>query len=356
MKPPSFLTRSIWQATSNRVRIRTSRSRLNKNWIVEIDQPLVWICQLSRSGGTMLLRLLDGHPQVHAVPKPFSVRASGAAWPMEGELSIKSLRRKLDMSAINGSGLVKRSSNIEQSTIPIYFDGKWYREICRSLSMNAKTSERNIGSRQSVSIVFTAFFNAWRNYQNLYGEKKYVVGHGILGPSSDLIEGFYNFRACYPDGYWIFMMRSPDDWLASMALLKNAPANYGDITTSIAHYSRTYRCVAKLIRERGFVPIIFDDFVMHANTSTALASFLGLTSSPALEVTSSNGIPVTQNSSHQASRLSKIDPTRTGRGAEFRELYAHRQGYSDCVDAYESCLKTLNEVGGCEWLLRSRAD
>ena len=39
--------------------------------LVRVDQPLVLITQVQRSGGTLLQRLLDGHPQCHVLPFQF---------------------------------------------------------------------------------------------------------------------------------------------------------------------------------------------------------------------------------------------------------------------------------------------
>jgi hypothetical protein len=36
--------------------------------VVWVDQPLALISQLPRSGGTLLTRLFDGHPECHSVP------------------------------------------------------------------------------------------------------------------------------------------------------------------------------------------------------------------------------------------------------------------------------------------------
>src|SRR5207244_13140535 len=44
-----------------------SLGRLREN-VVPVDQPLALICQAQRSGGTLLGRLFDGHPQCHAHP------------------------------------------------------------------------------------------------------------------------------------------------------------------------------------------------------------------------------------------------------------------------------------------------
>ena len=40
--------------------------------LVPVDQPLVLITQAPRSGGTLLMRLFDGHPACHAIPHELS--------------------------------------------------------------------------------------------------------------------------------------------------------------------------------------------------------------------------------------------------------------------------------------------
>ena len=40
-----------------------------KQWIVEINQPLVIISEAQRSGGTLLSQLLDGHPECYSHPE-----------------------------------------------------------------------------------------------------------------------------------------------------------------------------------------------------------------------------------------------------------------------------------------------
>ena len=55
--------------------------------LVGVDQPLVLVSQIPRSGGTLLMRLLDGHPQCHTVPHEYGIR-----WPKESVLGASAER------------------------------------------------------------------------------------------------------------------------------------------------------------------------------------------------------------------------------------------------------------------------
>ena len=50
--------------------------------LVEVDQPLVLISQIQRSGGTLLSQLFDHHPQLHAHPHELHTgHPNKEAWP-----------------------------------------------------------------------------------------------------------------------------------------------------------------------------------------------------------------------------------------------------------------------------------
>src|SRR5207244_11583723 len=55
------------------------RTRLQH--LVEVREPLVFVSQIQRSGGTLLSRLLDGHPECHA--HPYEARLGHKSkWPV----------------------------------------------------------------------------------------------------------------------------------------------------------------------------------------------------------------------------------------------------------------------------------
>ena len=60
--------------------------KLNHEWIKEVKENIVWMCQLPRSGGTLLLRLFDSHPEIHNYSVVFGFNTEGRIWPEEKEL------------------------------------------------------------------------------------------------------------------------------------------------------------------------------------------------------------------------------------------------------------------------------
>lgn len=325
----------------NRIRLYTHRTRLIESWIVPVDQPVVWIAQLPRSGGTMLSRLFDGHPETHVIPKPSSFGGNKSiAWPDNETISPVGIRRKLDMSAVSGSEFRKKSSNVEQVSVPIYFDGLWYRRICAVWKPNVPAASR---VRNQLATIFTAFFNAWRNYQNLYGEKRYVVVQSIIDPSIDFKKTYDNFRAAYPDGYWIFSFRPPEDWLTSIAKLSNTRAEYGGTSEEMAAYATAYENAAQLIGEPGFIGIDFRDFVAKGESSikSLACDRLGLYPDSALFKTTTNRLPAFQNSSHNVEKQSVVDPTRAHAGKKMLDQLKMFEEFDNCVDAYSKCIALL---------------
>jgi len=313
------------------------RTRLAEDLIEPVDQPVVWICQLPRSGGTMLARLFDNHPQLHVIPKPVAMcAAGGAAWPDEATFSPERIRRILDMSALHGKFLYKKASNIDQTGVPIYFDAVWYRRIYRTWKPETQ-SENKV--RNVLAVLFTAYFNAWRNYQNLYGDKRYVVVQTAIGCMTDLEQSYRNFRTTYPDGHWIFSFRPPEDWLASISRLKHSPGpELESIENAINVYRRVYESAARLIGREGFIGIDFRDFVRGGKDSVvSLARRVGCETHPSLLQTTMNSVTMTQNSSHAVAPCAAVDPSCVGAGRDMMDEFAAYSEYKACVDIYEQC-------------------
>ena len=82
----------------------------------------------------------------------------------------------------------------------------------------------------------TSYFNAWLDYQNLYGgERLWVSGFGAgLGLGADNQRGFFED---YPDGRLILVVSGPDpsleDWAARAESLLEAKRTYGDRLTIV---------------------------------------------------------------------------------------------------------------------------
>ena len=264
-----------------------------------ITQPVIWICQPPRSGGTLLLRLFDGHPQVHVRPMPLTFR-NDVPWPKTPE--VRTLKTTFTMQQFSRRGFVKRASNRAQGLVPIYFDRLWYKTIYSNSKID--------NPRDVFNALATASFNAWRNYQNLYGAKKYVLFH-----TASALEGIKNFSQIYPDGHVIFIARNPLDWLASATKLRKSSRYEGDLDQALLDYISCYENVPE-----SAIVIDFDKLILEPkNTLTRLCEYIGIEYWPTFETTTANSIPVSANSSHGGGQRYSPDPQIIGRGSYIRK-------------------------------------
>ncbi len=291
------------------------------DWVRPVREPVVWICQAPRSGGTLLLRLLDSHPQLHGYPSVFGFSNPEMIWPSSEELSAPRERllsdtfAKMSLAKFDRTGMAKQSSNMVQDVYPIYFDQNWYETIFTAL-------HREAGDRQRFDTVFTAVFNAWRNYQSLYFEKKYVVGHMTMRWSQlpHYIENFRRFQLTYPDGYMVFMTREPDDWMASYTGLKKATPYSGDPREAADFYKAYYRQALELTASGRLIVLRFRDLLMNGEAAMGeLAERLGIDWNPLLLRPTFNGAPWYQNSSFERKRIAEIDTGILGQGKTLAE-------------------------------------
>lgn len=288
------------------------RNRMVPEWVVPVDQPVVWVCQPARSGGTMLIRLFDGHPQVHVRPVPVNFGRS-RGWPDDPIRDLAKLRGIFSLARFNRRGFAKGASNEVQDAMPVYFDERWFRTI---LARGLRTASTG---RQIFDALNTATFNAWRNYQNLYGPKNNVVFHSVLNPDVGLGVAYENFFQSYPDGYVIFTARNPEDWLASAVKLEKSNRYIVDMETALDSYVKYFTAIKQSADERVIV-LEFDDLVRHPrNNLERLCQRFGIQYRETLETTTMNRMPLSPNSSYETAKAFAPDLSVLGRGAAIRE-------------------------------------
>ena len=81
----------------------------------------------------------------------------------------------------------------------------------------AQIRQRAAGASSQRAILdayFTAFFNAWLDYQDLYTEKRWVVG--FTPKLSSRPESVARYFGDYPDGRLISSIRDPHSWFVSL--------------------------------------------------------------------------------------------------------------------------------------------
>lgn len=290
--------------------------KFKREWIKTVTEEVVWICQLPRSGGTLLLRLLDSHPEFHCHPAVFGFTNDDRIWPYPEEFEkakdnvLESIFSYMSLEKFHLRGLWKQLSNMKQEIYPIYFSGRWYREIFK-LYLNGNKP------RNYFDAFFTALFNAWRNNQNLYGNKKYIAGQMTLRKPELYRKNFENFRTAYPDGKMIFIIRKPDDWLAS-ALNLRVSTPYSDVPVEIMKEYKVHLWQAvEMAKDDSFIVFKFEDLVLKPRRIvSALAERLGIAWNESLLLPTCNGAPFYQNSSFELQRKAFVDTSVLGKGKE----------------------------------------
>jgi hypothetical protein len=317
--------------------------KFRQDWIKEVTEDILWICQLPRSGGTLLLRLLDSHPEFHCYPAVISFPNDSRVWPHPSEIkragdnTLGAIFSNMNLEKFHLQGLRKQSSNMQQEIYPIYFSARWYREIFH-LYLKANQSRKIKKERKLFDSFFTAVFNAWRNNQNLYGDKKYIAGQMTLRKPELYKTNYENFKFVYPKGKMIFILRKPDDWLASAYKLKTSTPYTGIPEEIINDYKTHLKQVLEMVKDESFILFKFEDFILKPRKMmTALADKLKISWNESLLTPTFNGAPFYPNSSFRLKRKAVIDPGVIGRGKQLPKTVLAAID-KECLDLYKKVL------------------
>lgn len=189
---------------------RIIRQRLE--YPIVVNQPLVLISQAVRSGGTLLSRLFDSHPELHTYAFELHIGfPESHNWPSfdldepNPDVWFQQLyHRSLHIMAHKGH----RASHIDEM-LPFFHIPPFQRDIFEAQLLGKITSQRQI-----LDAYMTSYFNAWLDNHNLYtGPKKYVSG--FVPRLSSNIDSVRHFFEDYPDGRFISIVRDPRDWFVS---------------------------------------------------------------------------------------------------------------------------------------------
>jgi sulfotransferase family protein len=315
--------------------------------VVPVREPLVLICQAQRSGGTLLARLFDGHPQCHAHPHELLIGyPKPHTWPelpleeepevwfaklKEGYLStlFRKGRRKVPLKAPG-----EKSKGSYPFILPPAFQRLLFvEEVGRRSPIKSE--------REVLDCYMTSLFNAWLDNQNLRGsEKRWVVA---FSPRRAWGEGLERFFRIYPDGRLISILRDPLSWYTS-AQGRDPGA---DVEGLLELWKRSAREMLEADRRFGerVCVVRFDELVLDtAGAMRRLADLLGIDFDPQLTIPTFNGYPVGPNSSYETSHMGVLtDPVE-----RYKELLSDQQQTlirSECEDLYHEALALTERRG-----------
>lgn len=267
---------------------------------VAVEQPLVLISQIQRSGGTLMSSLLDGHAQLHVHPWELQIGdPSKAEWPLlDPALGADELLERLAqpwLPRVFESGYRKddRLGAADADAIPMTIVPSLVEGLFRVLIAESPAED----ARGVLDRYFTALFNSWLDYQGLReGPKRLVVG---FCPRLAWGDSRARWAADYPDGRLITIPRDPRGWYAS-ARRQNPDGRYDDRRAALAEWRHGAEEIIAAKEERPdrvFV-VTYERLVSEPEpVMRAVASWLGVDWHDALLEPTFNRLPVVANSS-----------------------------------------------------------
>jgi Sulfotransferase family len=266
--------------------------------LVPADQPLVLITQAPRSGGTLLMRLFDSHPQCHVFPHEMEGLLAGDAsiTPDPDQPWMRAFERRLGVLLDRGYRQAMPRLNFDRDSYPILIPPLLQRRIFAALTANLRgESERDV-----LDLYVTAYFNAWLDNRNLYvpEEKRWVVGFapGLITNR----KAMRRFESEYPDGRLISVIRDPWSWYLSA---RRWSPRWQDLDQAIKAWKKAAKA-GRLWAEAHpeTARIVTFERLLRATRKTirSLAGWLEIENSTSLTTPTTNAVPVKSNSSFTA--------------------------------------------------------
>lgn len=254
--------------------------RMRLRHVVPIQQPMVLISQVQRSGGTMLSQLFDGHPQCHVHPHELYIGYPDKYhWP-ELDLHASSDEWfRLLMEAPTYGFSVDGYSKMPDVNRPEDFDDFpfcFLPELQRQIFLQRTMATEVNSQRDVLNCYMTAYFNAWLDYQELYRPtKRWIVA---FGPRISMFEdGVERYFEDYPDGRLLSTVRNPISWYVSSH--RRSPRVHPDPATSVPIWLDSAKAMLANKRKYGDKVYLMSFESLVAETEgqmRSLAGYLGI--------------------------------------------------------------------------------
>ncbi len=272
--------------------------------LVPVDQPMILISQVQRSGGTLMNRLFDSHPKCFSYPRELHWgRPKKWNWPdipqdawLQPDLFDYLFERWIVDLATHGH-YAEPSRKIGFERHPFIFDLHLQRKIFDlQLAQQPPKEQRDI-----LNSYLTSFFNSWLDYQAIYLEdKKFVTA---FTPRTIMLEDSVSrFFRDYPDGYIVTQVRHPASWYSS-AIRHGYLERYNSLEEIMDIWRQSAQAALDTKKFYGdrTVVLIFEELL--SNTEGCMRHICdstGLSFDPILASPTYNGILVSSNSEYQS--------------------------------------------------------
>ncbi len=259
--------------------------------------PVALISQIQRSGGSLLSRLFDGHPQIHAHPYELKIGyPKKTMWPM---IDLRD-RPEQWFEVLFEDNVIKdckegyKKSANHDKTFPFTF----LPGLQKQIFLQYIKSCPSVTLRDVFDAYMTSYFSAWTNNINKNGDKKYITAFTPRLTMS--AHGTGTFFEIYPDGRLISIVRDPKNWFPSALRHNTKKRKYDDIATALGQWKRSANAMVRNKRRYGSRVCIlkFEDLINDTESVMRhLATFLGIDFDDILLTPTFNRSPIKANTS-----------------------------------------------------------
>ena len=292
-----------------------------------VTEPLALISQVPYSGGMLLNRLFDGHPQVRSHPQELLIGyPEKDRWP---KIDVKDdpwrwfeILFENSVFEYAQNGYFRREGETE--TVPFTFLPSLQKEIF----LKYVDSIQSVTPRDVFDSYMTSYFGAWLNNQNGNGPKKFVTAYG---PGLSMLkENMEFFFEVYPDGRLISVVRDPRSWFISAQ--RHEPEKYGDLKLALNQWEEGALAMLRNKDRYGdrVCIIKFEDLFNKTNAVMHyLADFLEVKFDDALLVPTFNTFELKGHTTLQSRSHGNLD----GPGQEDRQLTSRQKDIIERMSA-----------------------
>lgn len=205
---------------------------------------IILISQLQKSGGHMLLSLLDGHPKLNIYPMELILKKNNQNWFDEKYFIFKN-QSTFFLRAVNQG----QTSNLVKNNV---------KNFVFSLIQQEKIYNQNKSSKTNLNLIlyFFSFFKSWKNYHKTFNNDPIVFFIPQFFANSETSKKLYEY---FEDCTLIYICRDPLTWCRSTKNYR--PDKFPTLKKLLQFYINHQKALIKNHSKRNVIIVNYENLI-----------------------------------------------------------------------------------------------